>query len=218
MSAGIPTTSRSKRVNSFSQQPSQPSRSAESILTSVAPRPPFLQLRTHSSPLVPRPGDPVVSESRASLDSIFSIRDDPFFRTYQSPQSVRLAKEVAQNTKIAPLRQGTSFFDSEIPPPEDNHEAIGSSTKRESVNGNKKGPGSSARSQQTWDHSTGSIRDQLPRLDVRGEPSEVSNIRSLEKTPAKATSDRSPLNRSWGGSEVSSSCVHGKQPFIQRWK
>jgi hypothetical protein len=205
MSAGIPTVSRSERVNSFSQkQPSRTSRSAESILNTVTPRPPFLQLRTHSSPLLPRAGDPVVPESRASLDSVYSIRDDPFFRIYQSPQSLRLAKEVAQNAKAAPLRKDTSFFDSEILPPEDSREAIGSSTKGECVNGNRKVPGSSAGSQQTRDRSSGSIRDQLPRLDVLGGPGRAPTIRSLEKTPTKAASDRSPLDRSWS-SEVSGS-------------
>ena len=157
-------------------------------------------------------------ESRASVDSIFSIRDDPFFRTYQSPQSVRLAKEVAQSTKTAPLRQGTSFFDSEIPLPEDSDEVTGSSTRRGSVNGNREGSGSSVRSQQTRDHSTGSIRGQLPRLDVRGEPSRSPTVGSLEKTPTKAGSDWSPLNRPWGSSEVSNPCAYGKQPFIQPWK
>ncbi|KAI9777345.1 MAG: hypothetical protein M1839_008953 [Geoglossum umbratile] len=204
MSAGIPAASRSKRVNSFSQkQPSQPSRSAESILTAVAPRPPFLQLRTHSSPLVPRAGDLVVSESRISLDSTFSIRDDPFFRTYQSPQSVRLAKEVAQSTKSAPLREGTSFFDSEIPPSEDSRKVIGSSTKRESGDG--KGSGSSARSQQIRGHSGGSIphpRDQLPHLDVLGGLGGAPTVRSLEKTPTKAAGEPSPLERPWGNLEV----------------
>ena len=206
MSAGIPTVSRSKRGNSFSQgQPSQPSRSAESLLTTVTPRPPFLQLRTHSSPLVSRAGDPLIPESRASLDSTYSIRDDPFFRTYQSPQSVRLAKEAAQSTKGTPLRKDTSFFDSEIPPLEGSREAIGGSTRRGSVNGNRKRPGSGTGSQRTRDHSLESIRDQLPRLEVPGGPGGTPTARPLERTPTKAASDRSPLDRSRGSSEVSDS-------------
>ncbi|KAH0544824.1 hypothetical protein FGG08_001053 [Glutinoglossum americanum] len=232
MSTGSPSGSRPKRTNSLSQkQPSEPSRSAESLFT-AAPRPPFLQLRTHSSPLVPRTGEPGISESRASLDSTFSIRDDPFFRTYQSPQSVRLAKEVAQSTKTAPLRKGTSFFDSETPPPGDSSETIASFIKREGMNGDRKGMESGTRPQQIRNHSSASIPrsgDQLPHLDVLGGSGRVPIIRSPEKTPAQVTSDRSPHEKSWGNSEVETDILMreiniavvgasgvGKSTFIQQ--
>ncbi|KAH0565906.1 hypothetical protein GP486_000686 [Trichoglossum hirsutum] len=198
MSTGSPSRSRSKRANSFSQKhPSEPSRSAESVLTAT-PRPPFLQLRTHSSPLIPRAGEPLIPESRASLDSTFSIRDDPFFRTYQSPQSVRLAKEVALGTKTAPPRKGTSFFDSEPAPLRASSEAT-SNSKRESVNGDRNIAESGVRPQQTRKNSGA---DQSPQSDVVEGPGRTLATRPLEKAPAQAASELSPHEISWSNSEV----------------
>ncbi|KAI9718219.1 MAG: hypothetical protein M1812_004209 [Candelaria pacifica] len=58
-------------------------------------RPPTHE-RVKSSPVDSRTTEPasVVYKTHEYRDSTTSIRDDPFFRSYQSPQSIRLAKEL----------------------------------------------------------------------------------------------------------------------------
>ncbi len=57
---------------------------------------PRLHERAKSSTVDTRTTEPasVVYKTHEYRDSTTSIRDDPFFRSYQSPQSIRLAKEL----------------------------------------------------------------------------------------------------------------------------
>src|SRR5580700_6510470 len=56
--------------------------------------------RTNSAPAIPLPRThPPAAETNSSQnyshrDSVASIKDDPFFRNYQTPQSVSLAREL----------------------------------------------------------------------------------------------------------------------------
>ena len=71
---------------------------------------PSLTSRTASAPLVPSLRDHKLeilgfeSDGHNHRDSIASIKDDPFFRNYQSPQSVSLARELRSATHTEKLR------------------------------------------------------------------------------------------------------------------
>ena len=57
--------------------------------------------RTASAPIVPSQGEPqiaIIGEGHAHRDSITSIRDDPFFKNYQTPQAISLARELRAAT------------------------------------------------------------------------------------------------------------------------
>ena len=79
---------------------------ASPTTTSSTPRSPRPNLasRTSSAPLVPVISSPpkLLAEDdfdeHSLRDSIASIKDDPFFRHYQSPQSVSLARELRSAT------------------------------------------------------------------------------------------------------------------------
>jgi hypothetical protein len=65
---------------------------------------PGLNSRTNSAPSLPPSKAQLPTESNNNLhsssyrDSVTSIKDDPFFRNYQTPQSVSLAKELRSAT------------------------------------------------------------------------------------------------------------------------
>lgn len=78
---------------------------------------PSLASRTASAPLVPSRLDHKLeilgfeSNGHNHRDSIASIKDDPFFRNYQSPQSVSLARELRSATHTEKLRDEGSLQD-----------------------------------------------------------------------------------------------------------
>lgn len=132
MGASLPKRSRSKRTQSTSgrEKPRRERGPKESPKSPTTPhsaasssRPSLAGSRTNSAPLVPlyevpKPL-PITKEAdtHAQRDSIASIKDDPFFRHYQTPHSVSLAREL--RSAIYSERQG----DGEVPklsPPRNN--------------------------------------------------------------------------------------------------
>jgi len=139
--AGLLPAKRTKSSSSFRSDSQQqhrsgrkskaPSSSPTSPLanTSVSRRPPVS--RTASAPLVPQIGsssnssssnsnskDPRFlvlddSEAHGQRDSITSIKDDPFFRNYQSPQSLSLAREL----RSATISELEARRDEDVPEP-----------------------------------------------------------------------------------------------------
>lgn len=107
----LPARSKSKRSRTSSSSTSKESSRRAPDQTSKAAAPssstsrsgrPSLTARTSSAPLVPLSketpiavGDEAVFNHR---DSVTSIKDDPFFRNYQSPNSVSLARELRSAT------------------------------------------------------------------------------------------------------------------------
>lgn len=86
-------TSSSSKESSRKDQPSKPN-SRSSLAAS----------RTASAPLIPLSKDnhiPLDDESFNHRDSVASIKDDPFFRNYQSPNSVSLARELRTATYVS---------------------------------------------------------------------------------------------------------------------
>lgn len=97
------------RKSSSSSSPNQSSNSAASRKTR-----PSLTSRTASAPHVPSTKTPKVEiiglnlDGHQPRDSIASIREDPFFKNYQTPHSVSLAKELRSATYTERLRdEGT---------------------------------------------------------------------------------------------------------------
>lgn len=79
---------------------------------------PSLTSRTTSAPLVSSLRDPKLEvigfdpDGHSHRDSITSIKDDPFFRNYQSPHSVSLGRELRSATNTEKLRDEASPRDS----------------------------------------------------------------------------------------------------------
>lgn len=88
---------------------STPRGTSASASTSTSTRP-SLTTRTASAPLVPTLRDPKYQvigfdpDDETQRNSITSIKDDPFFRNYQTPQSVSLARELRTATYTESLR------------------------------------------------------------------------------------------------------------------
>lgn len=74
---------------------------------------PGLATQSSSATLVSRTSDPTLLlldddiDSHSHRGSIASIKDDPFFRNYQSPQSISLAKELRSATHLERMREGS---------------------------------------------------------------------------------------------------------------
>ena len=106
----LPARTKSKRTRS--SNPSRDSHHGERASkgsptsTSLTPRTsrPSLASRTSSAPLVPVNNHPKLLaddddfDAYSHRDSVASIKDDPFFRNYQSPHSVSLARELRSAT------------------------------------------------------------------------------------------------------------------------
>lgn len=105
---------RSKKSRSIASESSAHPRSA------VNDRP-NLGIRTHSSPTLkrpgqtqPKPGDLTKASAIHDRYSTASIRDDPFFRPYQTPQSIRMAEttnmrrdhQVAKTDEVRGIERG----------------------------------------------------------------------------------------------------------------
>jgi hypothetical protein len=133
----LPQRNKSKRG-----RPSNPARdsnhtaNASPTSSSSTPRAarPSLASRTSSAPLLPanKVKTPnLLSEGEANVDlysirdSVTSIKDDPFFRNYQSPSSVSLARELRSATYSERMRDGKSPH--EPLPPSPNKSAVGNS-------------------------------------------------------------------------------------------
>lgn len=110
-----PSRTKSKRTRSSQSKDGHRERlqKKSSSPNSTPPRSttrPSLASRTASAPLVPSLLDHKVeilgfeSDGHNHRDSITSIKDDPFFRNYQSPQSVSLARELISATHTQKLR------------------------------------------------------------------------------------------------------------------
>lgn len=102
----LPQRSRSKttRVSKTASQGERTKTQKDSTANST-PRVtrPGAGVRTASAPLVPSTTDPhlIVAEGLdvfAHRGSVVSIKDDPFFRNYQTPNSVSLAREMRTAT------------------------------------------------------------------------------------------------------------------------
>lgn len=100
----LPKRSRSKRgpsVSSGREKPRRDSATSPKALRSQASRP-SLTTRTSSAPLVPQSeskrsstsGRKKEADIHVQRDSVASIKDDPFFKHYQTPHSVSLAREL----------------------------------------------------------------------------------------------------------------------------
>jgi hypothetical protein len=125
----LPSRSKSKRTRSSntSRESSRRDHTAKSpTSTSSTPRttrPSLGATRTASAPLVPLSRDTdhvIIGEELdpfSQRDSVASIKDDPFFRNYQSPHSVSLARELRSATYSERLRDEASPKD---PPPRSN--------------------------------------------------------------------------------------------------
>jgi hypothetical protein len=110
--------------------PVSPSSSNTTPRTSVRPS---LISRTSTATLVPQPTEQPLLVVDEDLDayshrdsvasSITSIKDDPFFRNYQSPQSISLARELRSAAHSERMREANAIPD-DLPP---------RSTKRPSV-------------------------------------------------------------------------------------
>lgn len=90
--------------NSIPASPSTPNTNPR---TSVRPG---LATRISSAPLLPRTSEHTLSVDEdldvySPRDSIASIKDDPFFRNYQSPQSISLARELRSATNSERMRE-----------------------------------------------------------------------------------------------------------------
>lgn len=105
----LPARTKSKRTRSSnsSRDPHHERASkASPTTTSSTPRStrPNHASRTNSAPLVPMISPPKLLaddddfDVYSHRDSVTSIKDDPFFRHYQSPQSVSLARELRSAT------------------------------------------------------------------------------------------------------------------------
>jgi hypothetical protein len=106
----LPTRTKSKRTRSSNtsrenhqrdRNSKAPATSSNSAARSARPN---LASRTSSAPLVPLSKDPNLLnveddfDPHSHRDSVASIKDDPFFRNYQSPHSVSLARELRSAT------------------------------------------------------------------------------------------------------------------------
>jgi hypothetical protein len=105
----LPSRTKSKRTrssNSSRDPHGERASKASPTSTSSIPRTsrPSLANRTSSAPLVPLTGHPKLLavdddfDAYSHRDSVASIKDDPFFRNYQSPHSVSLARELRSAT------------------------------------------------------------------------------------------------------------------------
>jgi len=122
--AASPQGSRTKRTQSASGR-EKPRNSKPLPLTPTSPRSSTTRsslagTRTHSAPLVPLfEAKPLPAGKEADThtprDSIASIKDDPFFRHYQSPHSVSLAREL--RSAIYEERQGDGDASKPLPSP-----------------------------------------------------------------------------------------------------
>jgi hypothetical protein len=97
---------------------------ASPATTSSTPRSarPNLTARTSSAPLVPLAKDPKLSiaddefDEYNHRDSVASLKDDPFFRNYQSPDSVSIARELRSAAYSERLRDEGEGIPEEPPP------------------------------------------------------------------------------------------------------
>ena len=106
----LPARTKSKRTRSSnsSRDPHHGERASKASPTSNSSTPrtarPSLATRTSSAPLVPVTSHPKLLaddddfDAFSHRDSVASIKDDPFFRNYQSPHSVSLARELRSAT------------------------------------------------------------------------------------------------------------------------
>jgi hypothetical protein len=211
MSTENPTTPRFRRANSYSQ----PSSSVESPRVSgssgstVAPRPPFSQSRTHSTPHLSRFGEATGVGSSGALESTAAARrDDPFERNQPASRPGRSRKEVAPATSSSQLRQETSFFDPDPPLPHEDFVFFGGSPKQDRNSGGRKGSEPSTRSQRSRSLSkTSSVRfeDHPPNLGRVGDFDRKSDAVPVKASPSKITAQElSSRDNSWINAEVSS--------------
>jgi hypothetical protein len=123
----LPARTKSKRTRSSnsSRDPHHGERASKASPTSGSSTPrtsrPSLASRTSSAPLVPVSSQPKLLstddefDAYSHRDSVASIKDDPFFRNYQSPHSVSLAKELRSATYSQQRLRDEDF--PEEPPP-----------------------------------------------------------------------------------------------------
>ncbi|KAH8818259.1 ras guanine nucleotide exchange factor domain-containing protein [Hyaloscypha sp. PMI_1271] len=138
----LPHRSKSKRGRSSNSIPARsPDHTANAnisqTLSNSAPRStrPSLASRTSSAPLLPaikvKTPNLLSGEDEGGLDqysirdSVASIKDDPFFRNYQTPNSISLARELRSATYSERMRDGKSPH--EPPPPSPNRTALDNS-------------------------------------------------------------------------------------------
>jgi hypothetical protein len=112
----LPSRTKSKRTQSSNSKEGHRERlqkkAASPTTSNSTPRSarPSITTRTASAPLVPSIRDPKLEiigfdpDGHSQRDSITSIKDDPFFRNYQSPHSVSLARELRSATYTERLR------------------------------------------------------------------------------------------------------------------
>jgi hypothetical protein len=117
----LPHRNKSKRGRSNHTTNPSPASSSSNPRTAR----PSLSSRTSSAPLLPAikvktpnllSGEGDVDVDLYSIrDSVASIKDDPFFRDYQTPNSVSLARELRSATYSERIRDGKSPHE---PPPQ----------------------------------------------------------------------------------------------------
>jgi hypothetical protein len=136
----LPQRSKSKRGRS-SNPARDPDHTANAnfsqTLSNSTPRTarPGLTARTSSAPLLPaikvKTPNLLSEEDEGDVDlysirdSVASIKDDPFFRNYQSPSSVSLARELRSATYSERMRDGKPPH--EPPPPSPSRTAVDNS-------------------------------------------------------------------------------------------
>jgi hypothetical protein len=123
----LPARTKSKRTRSShsSRDPHQGERASKASPTTASSTPrstrPNLATRTSSAPLVPVTSPPKLLTVDNDFDyyshrgSVASIKDDPFFRNYQSPHSVSLARELRSANYSEPALHDEDL--PEEPPP-----------------------------------------------------------------------------------------------------
>jgi hypothetical protein len=137
----LPQRTKSKRTRS-SNSSRDPNRGEHSTnpsptISSSTPRTarPNLASRTTSAPLLPgikvKNPNPLSGEDDIDTDlynirdSVASIKDDPFFRNYQSPNSVSLTRELRTASNSERLRDGNT--PGEPPPRSPNRPSVDNS-------------------------------------------------------------------------------------------
>jgi hypothetical protein len=134
----LPQRSKSKRGRSSNPaRDSNHTANSSPALSNSTPRTarPSLASRTTSAPLLPAikvktpnlpsEGGELNIDLYSIRDSVASIKDDPFFRNYQTPNSVSLARELRSATYSERMRDGKSPH--EPPPPSPKRPAVDNS-------------------------------------------------------------------------------------------
>jgi hypothetical protein len=120
----LPHRTKSKRTRSSnsSRDPNRGDRPTKASPTASNSTPrstarPSLTNRTNSAPLVPATTDSNLLSVEDDFDayshreSVVSIKDDPFFRNYQSPHSVSLSRELRSATYLDRMRTANAAND-----------------------------------------------------------------------------------------------------------